>query len=71
MLGGIGKGALATCLERKSRYLVADGVPDETADSFKADIEHSLVEVPSELRLSLTIDNGKELAAFKELEKNH
>lgn len=69
MLGGIGKGALATCLERKSRYMLADDVPDKTADSFNAAIEHSLAEVPSDLRLTLTVDNGKEMAGFKELEK--
>lgn len=69
MLGGMGKGALATCLERKSRYLVADVVSDKTAASFNAAIENSLVEVPSELRQTLTLDNGKEMAGFKKLEK--
>ena len=69
MLGGIGKGALATCLERKSRYLLADMVPDKTAASFNAAIEGSLAEVPPELRHTLTVDNGKEMAGFKKLEE--
>ena len=69
MLGGMGKGALATCLERKSRYLVADIVPDKTADSFNVAIKRSLAVVPSGFRQTLTVDNGKEMAAFKKLEK--
>jgi len=69
VLGGMGQGALATCLERKSRYLVADIVPDKTADSFNFAIENSLADVQSELRQTLTLDNGKEMAGFKKLEK--
>ena len=69
MLGGIGKGALATCLERKSRYLVADLVPDKTAASFNAAIENSLADVPFELRQTLTLDNGSEMTGFKKLEE--
>ena len=69
MLGGMGKGALATCLKRKSRCLVADIVPGKTAASFNAAIENSLDDVPSELRQTLTLDNSSEITSFKKLEK--
>jgi len=69
MLGGTGKGALATCLERKSRYLVADAVPNKAASSFNTAIQGALADVPSELCLTLTVDNGKEMAEFKKLEQ--
>ena len=65
MLGGMVKRALATCLERKSLYLVADIVQDKTAASFNVAIKRSLAEVPSDFRQTLTVDNGKEKAGFK------
>ena len=60
---------MATFLELNSRYVVADIVPDKTEASFNAAIEQSLTEVPSELRQTLTLDNGSEMTGFKKLEK--
>jgi IS30 family transposase len=69
MVGGIGKGAIMTCLERKSRYLVAGTVENKTALRFNEALDQAVAHVPSELRCTLTLDNGSEMARFKELEK--
>lgn len=69
MVGGIGKGALVTCLERKSRYLAAGKVGNKTAAQFNAAFEGTMADVPADLRCTLTLDNGSEMARFKELEQ--
>lgn len=68
MSGSTGKAALATCLERKSRYMIAVRTEDKTATSFNAAITAAMREIPEELRRTLTVDNGSEMANFKELE---
>ena len=65
--GSKGKAALATCLERKSRYVVAVRTDDKTAVSFNAAIIAGMRTIPGELRKTLTVDNGSEMANFKEL----
>lgn len=67
--GSKGKAALATCLERKSRYVVAVRTDDKTAVSFNAAIIAGMRTIPGELRKTLTVDNGSEMANFKELEE--
>jgi len=66
--GSFGKAALASCVERKSRYLLAAKVEDKTAGSFNAVLANQLQVIPAELRQTLTLDNGSEMARFKELE---
>lgn len=66
--GSFGRAALASCVERKSRYLVLAKVEDKTAASFNAALVGQLQALPSELRKTLTLDNGSEMARFKELE---
>lgn len=67
--GSKGKAALATCLERKSRFVMAAKTDDKTAASFNAAIAAGMMVIPGELRRTLTVDNGSEMANFKELEK--
>lgn len=67
--GSKGKAALATCLERKSRFVMAARTADKTAASFNAAIAAEMMTIPGELRKTLTVDNGSEMANFKELEK--
>jgi IS30 family transposase len=69
MLGARGFGAIATHVERKSRYLMAALLSDRKADSFNASAIPSYQTVPQELRQTLTLDNGKEFSRFKELEE--
>ncbi|GFO54308.1 transposase InsI for insertion sequence element IS30A [Geomonas sp. Red276] len=66
--GSSGKPALATCVERKSRFLVAARTEDKTAASFNAAITAEMRLIPEDLRKTLTVDNGSEMACFKELE---
>ncbi len=67
--GSKGKAALATCLERKSRFVIAVRTADKTAASFNAAIIAGIRTIPGELRKTLTVDNGSEMANFKELEE--
>ena len=68
--GSFGKAALATCIERKSRFLIAAKVEDKTAASFNAAITAGMLVIPEVLRKTLTVDNGSEMANFKELEQD-
>lgn len=63
-----GKAALVSCIERKSRYLLLAKVDDKTAASFNTALTGQLLAIPVELRKTLTLDNGSEMAKFKELE---
>lgn len=63
-----GKAALVSCIERKSRYLLLAKVDDKTAISFKTALTGQLLTIPVEWRKTLTLDNGSEMAKFKELE---
>jgi IS30 family transposase len=67
--GSKGKAALATCLERKSRLVIAARTDDKKAASFNAAIIAGMGMIPGELRKTLTVDNGSEMANFKELEE--
>lgn len=67
--GSKGKAALATCLERKSRFVIAARTDDKRAASFNAAIIAGMRTIPGELRKTLTVDNGSEMANFKELEE--
>lgn len=68
VLGRRGVGAIATHVERKSRFLMATLLPDRKADSFNAAAIPAYQALPEELRRTLTLDNGKEFSRFKELE---
>ncbi|NLZ16983.1 MAG: IS30 family transposase [Desulfobulbaceae bacterium] len=63
-----GKAALLTCNERKSRFLLLGKVEDKTAASFNDALIPRLRALPAELRQSLTLDNGSEMARFTGLE---
>ena len=68
--GRPGGGGLATHIERKSRYTVLARLPDRTAHQFASRSLAALRRVASPSRCkTLTADNGKEFALFKELER--
>lgn len=67
--GSAGKAALATCVERKSRFLLAARTDDKKAASFNAAIAAEMMGIPEEFRRTLTVDNGSEMANIKELEE--
>ena len=64
-----GKAALVSCNERKSRFLVLAKVESKTAAAFNEALVPRLCKIPSSLRKTLTLDNGSEMARFKELER--
>lgn len=68
VLGRKGVGAIATLVERKSRYLMAVLLSDRKADTFNTAAIPMYQELPKALCQTLTLDNGKEFSQFKDLE---
>ena len=66
--GAKGSGAVATLLERKSRFYLADKLASKHAEPAAAAIAGLLAPLPGRLRLTLTLDNGKEFADFAAIE---
>lgn len=64
--GGIGKGLLVTCIDRKSRYLAASLLRNKEQDRTKDAVVKALKE---QKVLSLSLDNGSEFARYKQMEK--
>ena len=54
--------ALQVIIERKSRYVMLSGLPSKTAENMSNTLCDRLALLPSELRLSITYDNGSENA---------
>jgi IS30 family transposase len=66
LLFGKGMTAVATLVERQSRYLMLVALPDGHRAELVADaLAERIVGLPDELRRSLTWDQGKEMAAHK------
>ena len=61
-------GYMATHVERKSRYLIAAKLLDKKAESLTIKSIKAFCRIPKKMRKTLTVDNGKEFARFKELE---
>jgi hypothetical protein len=56
--------AMATLVERKTRFVMLIALPDGHAADVVADaLAAKIVELPAQLRRSLTCDQGKEMAA--------
>lgn len=60
---------IATHVERKSRYLVASKLADKSADSMNQATIKSFRKIEADKIKTMTFDNGKEFAGFKDLEK--
>ena len=61
---------MATFVDRKSLLLVAAAMPNKTSGAlYDAAIEAFIGTVPKRLRHTLTVDNGKEFAGFKDVER--
>jgi IS30 family transposase len=67
--GAKGSGAIASHVERKSRYLVAAKLCDKAANTMTIASAKAFQRIPKLIRKTLTVDNGKEFAKFKQLEK--
>ena len=68
-LGRNRKQSLATLVERQCGFVKASLMPDSSAGAMNAAIVRVLGPVPAKLRCTLTVDNGKEFAGFRELEQ--
>jgi IS30 family transposase len=62
-----GQGAVATFVERFSKYLRAALVEDRSADAFVAGAHEALSVIPEALRLTMTHDNGKEICGHEHI----
>ena len=71
VLGGVGKGCIVTCVDRKSRLLVAAVSPDKTSQSIRNALARAfrMMEIPIPIH-TLTLDNGSEFAEFKRIEED-
>ena len=61
-------GYFATHVERKSRYLIAAKLHNKKAESLTIKSIKAFWRIPKKMRKTLTVDNGREFARFKELE---
>ena len=62
-------GYIATVVERKSRYLLANKLESKMAATLTAQGIKSFRSIPRKMRKTLTVDNGSEFAQFKEYEE--
>ena len=60
-------GMIMTCVERKSGYLVTAKMKDGTSARLNSAKQRVFRSIPPALRLTLTVDNGKEFAAHEQL----
>ena len=67
--GSKGSGFIATHVERKTRYTVAAKVADKSAETVTRATLDAMRKLPPEKVKTMTFDNGKEFAGFKELER--
>jgi IS30 family transposase len=67
--GSKGSGFLVTQVDRKSRYTEAVKVKDKSAETVTRATLRRMKKLPPEKVRTMTYDNGKEFAGFRELEK--
>ncbi len=63
------QGAIVTNVERKSGKLIASKVKKSTAKAILEATVKDFKDLPNELRISMTYDNGKEFSLHQEIEK--
>lgn len=69
MVGKGHRGYLLTCVDRASRYLIARRVEACAAQPVARQLEQTLGRLPASQRRSLTLDNGREFARPRALER--
>lgn len=67
VIGANHAGGLVTCVDKASRYLLAEVIPDKTAGSVNTATEKMFKQVPAEKRKTVTSDNGKEFSGHVKL----
>ena len=69
VIGKDKKGAILTCVDRVSRFLIASLMPNRKAETFTNALIHEFKGIPLDKRKTFTSDNGKELSKFKNYEE--
>lgn len=64
------KPCFVTLLERKSRFYLAELLPNRKADVVSEGITHLLQELPSQAVRTITFDRGREFSKWRELERD-
>lgn len=67
--GAHNRSAVVTLTERTTRYTLLAAVPDSTADKVTKAVTKTLKQVPTELRQSLTWDQGREMVNWEDLQE--
>jgi transposase, IS30 family len=62
IIGKDGKSAIATLVERSTRYVMLARVTDQRAETLRAALTPLILRLPEHLRRTLTWDQGKEMA---------
>lgn len=71
VLGGVGKGCLVTAVDRTSRLLVAAISKDKSSHSVRKALRKAFKTIKGSVPIeTLTLDNGSEFAAFKDIEND-
>ena len=68
--GAKGSGGITTHVDRKSRYLIAAKLANKTARETANAVMLAFRKIPVVLRMTLTLDNGKEFAHFQDIERH-
>ena len=63
-------GYFVTLVERKSGYALVGHIPNKTKEAFRVCSEQLLAPLPPHLKRSITLDNGREMNDYEELENN-
>jgi IS30 family transposase len=69
IVGSSRQGAIMTYVCRKSRFLIAELMPNRKSETFNNATIESFKYIPTKCIKTFTSDNGKEFSRFKELEK--
>ena len=67
--GALRTGNLVTLVERKTRFTLLDRVDNKEADEVTKSICKLFRKIPTKLRATLTLDNGKEFARHEQMTK--
>ncbi len=67
VMGGVGKGCLLTCVDRKSRYLLCEVLPNKSAQTVRRAFQTAFSKHSAK---TLTLDNGPEFSEFRALEND-
>jgi len=71
VIGSKQSGCILTLVDRKSRFLLAGLLKNKTKEDVEAAFKELFAEIPSEKRLSVTPDCGKEFFCHENVSKEH